>query len=72
MLNNYIKIPPQMTVHDMVCGWCCSAFSFSIFIYALNLFFQRDRANSWDLFLSSTDGWICASHNRNQSGKATK
>jgi len=42
---------------------------FQFFRYIINLFFQHDHANIWDLFLSSTDGYICINHNHNQSGK---
>jgi len=55
MLANYNK---KNAVHATKCKKCCSASSFPIFIYVLNLFFQRDHANSQDMLFSSIDGCI--------------
>jgi len=45
---------------------------FRVFIHVLNLFFQHDHPNSYDLFFSSIDVCICVGHNGNQSGKGVK
>jgi len=45
---------------------------FQVFIHALNLFFQHDYPNSYDLFFSRIDVCICVSHNGNLSGKGVK
>jgi len=44
---------------------------FHVFIHALNLFFQHDHPNSYDLF-STIDVCICVGHNGNQSAKGVK
>jgi len=45
---------------------------FQVFIYILNLFFQHDHPNSYDLFFCSIDVCICVGHNGKQSGKGVK
>jgi len=58
-------MPPR--VEDVV-----QSLHFQVFIYVLNLFFQRDHLNCYDLFFSSIDVCICVGHNRSQSGKGVK
>jgi len=70
--------------NNMLTRNCCSVFisprveggvqhlHFEFFIDVLNLFFQHNCAKSYCLFLSSIDGCICVSHNRNPSGKKSK
>jgi len=45
---------------------------FQVFIYVLNLFFQHDHPNSYDLFFSSIDVCILVGHSGKQSGKGEK
>jgi len=45
---------------------------FQVFIYVLNLLFQHDYPNSYDLFFSIIDVCICVGHNGNQSAKGVK
>jgi len=71
MLANYNKLSQKLLFMLPCVEGVVQNLHFQVFIYVLNLFFQHDHPNSYDLF-SSIDVYICVGHNGNQSGKGVK